>query len=242
MHRLLELLYPRCCPVCREVLSDKGTLICPECESKLSFLEGPVCLKCGKPVEYEETEYCFDCYKKKHHFEKGFAVFLYDDIMKQAIGDFKYRNKKEFGAFFVSMMTERFGNTIKELQPDALIPIPVHPAKKRYRGYNQAQVLARGVGEALGIPVISDYLIRNRNTMPQKQLNDLERLSNLEKAFIIDERKTKRTEQLKKELQKVILIDDIYTTGSTMEACTRILLANGVKTVYFVSLCTGRGL
>ncbi len=241
-HNVLNILFPRCCPVCKELLQDESQLICISCESRLLYNSGPVCLKCGKPVEYEETEYCYDCYKKKHHYERGYSVFLYDDIMKQLIGDFKYRNKKEYADLFVHRIVERRGRAITELGLDAIIPIPVHPAKKRYRGYNQAQVLSEGIGKALSIPVVSDILKRNRNTMPQKQLNDIERLRNLEKAFIFDERNTKKAEKLGIRLQKVLLVDDIYTTGSTMEACTKILLANGVSTVYFVSLCTGRGL
>lgn len=199
-------------------------------------------MKCGKPVLNDEQEYCFDCVKHKHHYERGYSVFVYDDIMKQAIGDFKFRNKKEFGAFFINEAVSRYGSRITDLNPDALIPVPIHASKKRFRGYNQAEIICNGIGHELGIPVVNDLLVRNRKTMPQKQLNDLERLKNLEEAF---EYNVELADKFKNEgirLSKVIIIDDIYTTGSTMEACTNVLQANGVEVIYFISICIGRGL
>ena len=119
------------------------------------------------------------------------------------------------------------------MKAGALIPVPIHPKRLRTRGFNQAEVLARKLGEALSLPVCAGILERSRNTEPQKELRASERLRNLEKAFCV------RGEC---ELpHSAILIDDIYTTGSTIEACARALKKAGMERVYFFALCIGQG-
>jgi len=124
------------------------------------------------------------------------------------------------------------------LSVEGLVPVPIHKSKYRERGYNQAEVLAKGIGRELNIPVLSDLLIRNKKTLPQKQLSDKERLNNLREAF---EYNSTYAEKLRRQPDRLMLVDDIYTTGSTIEACTNVLKQNGVSYVYFITLCIGKG-
>ena len=134
-------------------------------------------------------------------------------------------------------MGRRFGRVVREWKAEALVPVPVHPSRRRTRGFNQAEELARRLSREWGILVDADLLIRDRKTMPQRDLNPAERLKNLQKAFQINPARAG-----KDMWNRVALVDDIYTTGSTMEACSRVLREAGVKEVYFLAICIGNGL
>jgi ComF family protein len=158
--------------------------------------------------------------------------------MRHSIANFKYHSKKEYAKFYIEEMLQLYGTLIQKLAPDVIVPIPIHRSKHLDRGYNQADILARGLGEKLNIPVSSQLLIRNKKTLPQKKLSDKERLLNLQEAFQMNETVAKCSST---EVTKVLLVDDIYTTGSTIEACTNVLKSNGIKEVYFIVLCIGKG-
>ena len=229
---LIDLLFPRCCPVCGDIVLPKGENICPGCISKLSFVTLPVCKKCGKELEHDVMEYCFDCSKRKKSFETGFSLLNYDETASRSMAKIKYKNKREYLDFYGEALALRFGKQISRLGVEALVPVPVHPSRKRMRGFNQAEVLAEKMSRILEIPVEREVLFRSKKTTPQKQLNPAERLHNLEQAFLADLRGRR--------LNTVVLVDDIYTTGSTAEACTRVLQRAGVGKVYLVTICIGR--
>lgn len=231
--RVLDWIYPLRCPICGHITEDKINYICRHCKDKIHLIEEPRCMKCSKPIMNEETEYCYDCEKSDFHFRKGKAVWVYDQYMKQSIGAFKYHGRKEYAKFYGKVMAEQYGNWVRGLNADALIPIPLHKQKKKVRGFNQAELVANEMSRLLGIPVITDVLFRERYTKPQKQLNNIERYRNLTKAFAVKNNNF--------HLKSVILIDDIYTTGSTIEACANVLMEHGVKEVYFLSICIGKG-
>lgn len=235
---ILDIIYPVRCPICGEIVIPKGKRICSPCRDKLPYVKEPRCLKCSKPVELEEKEYCSDCERKNYHFDKGYSVWVYNDDMRHSIADFKYNNKREYARFYVEEMVRLYGKAIKKLAPDVIVPVPIHKSKYRERGYNQADILARGFGRTLNIPVLSQLLVRNKKTLPQKKLSDKERLQNLQEAFELD---LSQLNYCHKKIIKVLLIDDIYTTGSTVEACTNVLKASGIEQVYFLVLCIGKG-
>jgi ComF family protein len=235
---ILDIIYPIRCPICNEIVIPKGTKICSFCKDKLPYIKEPRCKKCSKPIEFDEKEYCGDCQRKDFHFDKGYAVWIYDDAMKHSIANFKYHSKKEYANFYVQEVVEYYDSYIKKISPDVIVPIPLHRSKYLERGYNQTQILALGIGKEIGIPVLSHLLIRNKKTLPQKQLSDKERLRNLMEAFSYND---KLVNTYHKTIRKVLLIDDIYTTGSTIEACTNVLKMNGIDEVFFVVLCIGQG-
>lgn len=147
---------------------------------------------------------------------------------------FKYHNRREYAQFYGEIIVERHGRELTELKLDGIVPVPIHRHKKRKRGYNQAELIARELGIRIHVPCYPDCLIRTADTTPQKELNDVQRLENLKNAFLFRENHV--------ELKKVLLVDDIYTTGATIEACTLALLAGGVAEVYYTSVCIGSNL
>lgn len=232
-----ELLYPRRCPICEDIVIPKGKKICAACKALLIYVKEPYCKKCGKPVAEKEQEYCFDCSRREYRYDSGLALFVYDQTMKNSIAAFKFHGKKEYADFYVEEMAAKLGERILAKKPDVLIPVPVHRKKKRFRGFNQAELLASGLSRTLGIPMDSRLLVRIRNTAPQKEVNGKERMKNLECAFGL----CADAERVLSDYRHIMLVDDIYTTGSTIEACSRVLLSNGIPKVSFVSLCIGKG-
>lgn len=227
----LDLIFPRRCPVCGQIVMPKGALICPGCEGKLAWVSGPLCRRCGKEVADDSIEYCRDCSRRRPSFARGMALINYNETASRSMAQIKYKNRREYLDFYGSAIAERLGPQIQRLSPDLLIPVPVHPSRRRARGFNQAEELARRLSERLGIPMSADLLFRIRKTSPQKSLTPAERLQNLEHAF--------SARPLPKEARRILLVDDIYTTGATMEACARALKKNGAQEVYFVTIFIG---
>lgn len=228
---VISVFFPRRCPVCEEIVQPRGELICPDCIKELSPVRQPVCFRCGKELESDLMEYCFDCSRHPRTFERNFALLNYNEAASNSMVSIKYRNRREYLDFYGRALCLRYGKMIRKIRPDILVPVPVHPSRMRSRGFNQAQVLAEIMGEILWIPVCEDALRRSKKTLPQKELNPLERLKNLEQAF--------EPGKLPEGVGTVLVVDDIYTTGSTLEACTRVLRRMGVREVYGITICVG---
>lgn len=234
---VLQILFPKTCPICGDIL-DKEREICPECKHKLIYIREPKCKKCGKPFEQREygsqmREYCGDCTKLHHSYEHGMALFQYNEEIRESIFRFKYHNQRTYAEFYGKEMAKRYGTFIHSLGIEVFIPVPLSKKKQRNRGFNQAELIARICGQQLGISVDNGKLLRCRDTVPQKELNHTERRKNLKSAFIIGKNEVK--------YKKVLLVDDIYTTGSTIDACAEILRQDGAEKVYFISLSIGAG-
>ncbi len=227
------MLFPRRCPVCEGIVPTFGGLICPSCFHKLSFVKSPTCKKCGKEVLSDTIEYCSDCARRSRSFQYGMALLNYNEAAARSMARIKYHNKREYLDFYSQAAAARYGKRIKKMNVDAFVPVPVHPSKLKARGFNQAQVFAEKLGEQLGIPALSDVLIRDRKTEPQKNLSPRERFANLQHAF--------HARELPDGVRHIMLIDDIYTTGSTIEACTRALKKAGAENIYFLTICIGYG-
>lgn len=231
---IIDLIYPRRCPVCQNIVPYReNSLICDSCRCKLPYISGNCCMKCGKPVELEDQEYCYDCQHLQKHFVKGYPLFEYSNEVRQGVLAMKYNNRREYAQFYSQEMLKSFGSEWKQIGFDAILPIPIHKHRRRIRGYNQAELLAYPIGDALDVSVYKKLLLRCSDTRPQKELNDEERLKNIKNAFLFRQNDV--------ELKKVLLVDDIYTTGATIEACTGVLLQGGVEEVYYTSVCIGEG-
>lgn len=231
-----KLLYPSRCPICGKV-PVKGTDICPSCYQSITFVTQPFCYSCGKPLSNEETEYCLDCTNHPKSFDRGFSLTVYDAVTKPSMSAIKYKNHRQYLDFYVSETITAYGAVFASLHLDAILPVPIHPKRMKKRGYNQASLFAKSIGKSLNIPVYDSLLIRKSNTLPQKNLTPAERLSNLQKAFSL----FPGYENCTLPFHTVLLVDDIYTTGSTMEALTRLLKSHGVAKVYVFSICIGNG-
>lgn len=230
LRRMADSVYPKRCPVCHDIISCSGKLCCPECEDKFEFIREPYCMKCGKPLE-EERELCSECEKLMHNFDRGRAVFVYEKYIKISIYLFKYGGRAEYSRYYSVKMGEYLRDWIMQINPDGIVPIPLHKKRYKQRGYNQAALIAEGLAKATGIALYDNYLVRKNETKAQKKLSHSARQNNLKNAFIIGSNDVK--------LDTVILVDDIFTTGATMDQAAFILKENGVKKVYYAVLSIG---
>ena len=176
-------------------------------------------MRCGKLLEKGEIEYCRDCKKTVHSFDRGRALYVYNDTVKAAITRFKFGNRPHLGDFIMNS------------RPDAIVPVPVSKEKLKRRGYNQAELLARQISSRTGIPVNTSMVTRIQDTTPMKELGRAERMKNLKGVFKVG--------VIDVECRNVLVVDDIYTTGSTMDAMADVLKQNGVERVFFVTLAAG---
>ncbi len=230
---LLDGIYPRCCPVCHQVVAPKGELICPDCVRKMIPIGQPRCMKCGKSLSDKTREYCGDCKRIVHQFDQGIGIYPYDDKMRESIENYKFYGRREYGDFYVQAMAHYGRPYIMRWKPECIQPIPMFPKKQKMRGFNQAEYLARGLGEYFGIPVETNGICRVQEGRAQKELTAAERRGNLKQAFQIG--------PSAHPYRSVLLVDDVYTTGSTIDAAAHILKANGTGRVYFLTLCQGKG-
>lgn len=229
---LLDLIFPPRCAVCDTVLSWGEKEICKECRKKIQYIRGAVCFCCGKPVKTGQ-EYCFDCEKKKHEFKQGLALFPYEYI-RPSLYRFKYAGRREYARFYAGCIAKQFEAQKRLWKPEALVPVPLHPKKQKKRGYNQAQLIAEELSVLWKLPVLDDLVIRTKNTKPMKAVEGQERQNNLKKAFKLGVNDVK--------LNTIIIIDDIYTTGSTIDAVSRVCRSVGIQNIYFITVSIGHGL
>ena len=233
MNFLIELLFPRRCPVCDKPVDKMGRYICTKCRKKIRYVQSPFCFKCGKSLKDERQEYCEDCKNANHIFDRGRALYEYDTV-KEAVYRFKYEGRKEYADFFGKELAGKLGGLIKDWNADAIVPVPLYKEREKERGYNQAALLARALGQELHIPVNEKFIYRKKATEAQKKLKGKERQNNLKNAFKIGQNDVK--------LKTIIVVDDIYTTGATMDEMARCLKNAGVSKVYCISLAVGRGM
>ncbi len=232
----MEIIFPRRCPVCSRIIIPKGAKICPECSAGLPYISGNRCLKCGLELDDDGKTYCDRC---KRHMQEGMAshdngmvLFTYNEAIRKSISGYKYRNHRENADFYAEEIVRVYGDIIKSLKPDAIVPVPIHFTRLWERGYNQASLVAVKIAEKTGIFYDGKLLYRDKMTKRQKDLSPQARLKNLQDAF------SARMEigNGRADYDRVLLVDDIYTTGSTIEACTRTLLMAGIRHVDFVTV------
>lgn len=235
LDRMLDWVYPRRCPVCDGILENKEQYLCRNCVRKLKPVVEPRCRKCSRPIHSWTEEYCTECAKGRHFYDRGYAVYPYHGVIQSSLMRFKYSGRQEYAGFYARAMAVYGECEIQRMKAEVLVPVPVHKEKLRTRGYNQAEVLARCLAEETGISVDDSLVLRRKNTLPQKELNPEERRKNLREAFML-----KRPER-KIPYQRVLLVDDIYTTGSTVDALACLLKSAGVKEVYFVTVAIVSG-
>ena len=225
----LNLFYPVKCPFCGAI-EQNG--ICGKCREKILVIREPRCRKCGKPLRKAEEEFCYDCKALNHEFEEGRSLWVHKEPVSHAIYALKYQNKRIYGELFGREMAIEFSEYLIEKKVNLIVPIPLHRKRQRVRGYNQTEILADFIGRYTGISVESGVLVRQKYTDPQKQLNDKQRRRNIRDAFAV-----------KKEVwsKRIVLIDDIYMTGSTLDEAARVLYRAGAEKVYFLTISIGQG-
>lgn len=235
LEKITDWLYPPRCALCDEILTGRDRFLCPVCRTREPQpIREPRCKHCGKPLPADWKEYCSDCERHEQWHDGGRGLYLYREPLKESLMRFKFKGRKEYGAYYGHVMCRYGGEFIKQVRPEVIIPVPLHRRKYQKRGYNQAEVLARFISESFSIPLRTDLVVRNRITKAQKELGRKERAANLRRAFAVKEEA--------RGYRSVLLVDDIYTTGSTINAIALKLKECGVKNVYFLSLCIGKGI
>lgn len=223
--------------MCGQAIARGEAKVCVACKGKAVRITEPKCKCCGKQLEVLEQEFCFDCSRKEHYFERGFSLWQYDSLMQNSIAKFKYHHRREYVDFYADEFVKQYGEQILGLGLDGMVAVPVHWTRYVERGYNQAQVFAEAISARTGIPVLDGLLVRQKKTIAQKKLDDKQRSRNLEQAFAISERWKDSADNL----NRLMIIDDIYTTGSTINLCAKTIKETGVSEVYFGVLCIGAG-
>ena len=228
---LLDLLFPRFCLGCQK----EGTYLCCDCRSLLDISEYNYCL-CSKPQRITPEQKTGKCPKCRDKKLSGlyFALSYKENVLtKKLIRQFKYKPYlKDLAETLASILIEHFLKTKKNTdeiwENSVLVPVPLHAKKIRERGYNQSEELVKELAKILKIPAVVGVLIKIKPTAPQMELPKEDREKNLVGAFAVRQQSIAG--------KKVFLVDDVYTTGSTMQECAGVLLNAGVKSVWGISI------
>jgi len=231
LSKILDLFFPRRCTICDNVICGTNG-ICNICKERVRPLQGPVCMVCGKKLN-QENVYCYDCSRKKHEFVRNFSVFEYP-VIKESLYRFKYKGRAEYAAYYAKCAFLLHGKKLMQLQADAILPVPLHPSRYRKRGYNQAEEFARELSRYIHVPVRAQNLKRIKATKALKTMDIPGRQNNLKKAFLFMQNDVK--------LKTIIVVDDIYTTGSTLDEIARTCKEAGVENIYTLTIAVGNGL
>jgi ComF family protein len=226
------LFFPSFCELCRTLLEEPGEkVICRRCREKVRRCQAPFCPCCGRFFESEvESHLCQACLEKEPALARHRSFSRYEGPVKEVILLFKYRGFKVLGNWLGDLLAENLGSEEDLWEGvDALIPVPLHPKKERKRGFNQAQVLAKRLAAHKSLSLLERRLIKVANVPAQTSLEAGERAKNVRGAFRI--RKAKDLEG-----KIVLLVDDVYTTGSTLRECSLVLKKAGVREVRAVTV------
>jgi ComF family protein len=223
------LLPPRCIITGRPV--DRQGAIAPEAWQSLSFIGDPLCHCCGAPFGFEaDTKaLCGACLERRPVYNRARAALAYDDASRTMILRFKHADQIHAVHTFVPWLRRAGADLLAEA--DLLIPVPLHRWRLLKRRYNQAGLLAQALGKTAGIPCISDLLLRKRATKVQGHMNPSERHRNVRNAFTVHPRHAKKIAG-----KRIVLIDDVLTTGATVGECAKALKKAGVASVDILSI------
>ena len=232
---LISLLLAADCGVCQHPLEPSNiTFVCIDCWSKIKWLKDPYCSKCSRPLsstfESIPTFLCPECRRQNVHFNRAFIPTLYEGVMKKVIHLLKY-NKKTGIMRTLEKIIRSYFNCLNSSFPclDLVVPIPLHRKKLRERGFNQAELIAKVVAKHLQVRLIKGNLKRTKATVTQTSLDREERRRNLREAFTIKNRDEFQA-------KNVLLVDDVYTTGTTIKEAAKVLKQARVKDVYVFAL------
>jgi len=223
--KLIELavdsFFPRRCVGCGKV----GGFLCPECLGKLPRLLSPLCPNCGRPQASGIV--CPDCRRRQTEIDGIRSPFRFDEVIRKAIHQLKYRNLKAISPCLAELLADYLRSN--PLPGEALVCVPLHPRRLRERGYNQSGLLARELGGLIDLPVIENCLIRVKQAQPQVRAVDVEeRRRNVADAFVCRDDKVSG--------KQIVLIDDVCTSGATLESCAAALKSKGAVSVWGLTL------
>jgi ComF family protein len=231
----LAFFYPEVCQVCGlERATVAEGFVCPRCRSKVRFIQPPFCNRCGLPYDGSLTTpfECANCRELDLHFSSARSAVVAGGVVLEAIHRFKYRRALWFEPFLAGLLIRQAGPDLRREKWDWIVPVPLHPLKQREREFNQAGRLAGWLGAAAKIPVQNQLLKRVLPTQTQTRLTRQQRAANVRNAFVV--RGGRRLHG-----ERIVLLDDVFTTGATTSACAKVLRAAGAGEVCVWTVARG---
>ena len=226
LHALASLFYPATCVVCA-VTIERSEYLCADCQSRAARIVAPFCAKCSEPFRgaITQTFSCANCEHRVLHFECAVAAYRSRGLVRKLVHEFKYSKQRHLRYPVAGWLRETLRDPrLHGRHFDVIVPVPLHPARERERGLNQAMLLAELLAASTTVP-LNAILERTRYTTTQTAYDRAERMENLHGAFRL------RKKQDVRDL-RVLLIDDVLTTGSTLSECARVLRAAGAVSVH----------
>ncbi len=234
LKRILELIFPEknICFICEDYGKDIEGNLCSICRENLVFIKQRSCSICGRKLEVEldieNIVKCRECIKRPHYYTKSVSPLSYEKDIKMAIYDFKYNDRQHMYKLFGRLMVESIlENDLEHV--DIVVPVPLYKDREKKRGFNQAALLAKYISDQLRLKLDTKNLKRDSQTKAQNKLDRSQRKRNISGVFGL----RNNCDFINK---RVLLIDDIYTTGSTVDECSKLLLENGASQVFVATL------
>lgn len=235
VHDVISLFFPPRCLAC-ELPSNHDQIICLDCLEKIQTIKKPYCMQCGYPLyadatgDFLESFVCGDCKIHKKWFDIASAACHYNDQTRRLIHKYKFEGLTGISVFLGKLMLQKYLYDDRLGGEDIIIPVPLHKVRMRERGFNQAELLAKYLFRYASIPVATDVLFRIRNTKPLYDMTIEQRQKNLRGAFRVKD-------ELRIKDRTILVIDDIYTTGSTSYEVARTLKKAGALKVHILTVC-----
>lgn len=229
LHTAVDLIFPPCCALCHARLPSAAEVVCPDCAAQLSPLASPSCERCGMPLDLPDQA-CAACAGRTFHFVRARAALEFNQPVQRLVHLLKYRDRRSVGRYLGQwvgkvVVTEGWFSHI-----DSIVPVPLHAARLRERGYNQAEVIAQGLSAFTGLRVDPAAVIRRKMTKSQTRLTIEERRRNVNEVFGVPAGRNLSG-------ARIVLVDDVFTTGATLDSCARALVeTGGAETVYALTV------
>jgi ComF family protein len=231
----LAFFYPETCQLCRtEHATPEDGFVCALCRSQVRFIKPPFCERCGLPYPGDFTTpfECTNCREMKLHFSSARSAVVAHDIVRETVHRYKYQRALWFEPFLAGLFLREAGPALREHDWDFIVPVPLHSVKQREREFNQAGRLAIHLSIATGIPLNARLLWRVKPTATQTLLTRQQRAANMRGAFAVPPNAGLDGE-------RVVLVDDVFTTGATTSACAEVLMAAGAGEVCVWTVARG---
>lgn len=232
VHDLCDIIFPPQCLTCTEIIGPRNKeVFCSACAKEINLITGSLCPVCGVPFPDSpaDNHVCGKCLEKRPFFAKARSVAVLESVVMEAIHNFKYGRSISAGRGLTSFMADFSFPDFDFSEYSLIVPVPLHIKKLRERGFNQSLILAGGIAKKYGIPVNFSLLKRRKFTLTQTGLHKTDREKNVRGAFIVADRRKIKGEN-------IIIIDDVYTTGATINECARVLLRSGARKVSVLTL------
>lgn len=229
---LLDFFFPPLCLSCDERLLPDEEYYCGVCYGDFEYVPRPICSICGAPLGNRVIEkvVCPDCPPRPIHFDRARAPLLYTGPVVPGVIAMKFNHRLEMAEYFARILFYYLKTEMKEEVFDGIVPVPLHPRRYLKRGYNQSEEMGMMLSQRMGIPLWPELMHRIRNTPPQTRLEHSQRKKNVTGAFEVV-----YPDPIKE--RHILLLDDVYTTGSTLNACASVLKAVGARKVTALTLC-----